>query len=380
MQNQKWQRVLAVATVVVLVASFTTLAVAQRVSSEERNSIFASAAKEATKVNGVSLFAAPPKGFDPLKASNRELLSYGLPQRPDASDVKNTAKWEKMIVAAKHRADPSKLEVKSFSSREMMPTKAAATSEVDGTVSYGSYNWSGIANFNALAKWNTKTSFDEVISYFNVPVAQPPFGACGNNITGPFYQVAWNGIDGAFNGDVVQGGTLSAADCSGDTLYEGWTEWYPSYSILAWFYVNPGDDFVTETLGAPGFSTQYVFIEDITLQTYASVSMAYQSGPGLVGKSAEYIVERPCCASNGYPLALANYIFEFMGYNYAYDAYGTLFYPGNVGSHNAIFTMVDDADDQNISIPLIYGTAGNAGRYSIMFENENCAYVGGCTP
>jgi hypothetical protein len=379
MQNQNWQRVLTVTTVVVLVVSFTTLAVAQRVSSDERNSIFASAAKDATNIKGVSFFAAPPKGFDPLKASNRELLSYGLPQRPDASDAKNTAKWERMIVAAKHRADPSKGEVKPFSSRQMMPSKAAATSDVDGTVSYASLNWSGIANFNALTKWNTKTSFDEVVSYFNVPVAEPPFGACSNGFQGPWYQVAWNGIDGAFNGDVVQGGTLSAANCSA-TLYEGWTEWYPSYAILAWFYVNPGDDFVTETLGAAGTATQTVFIEDITLQTYATVSMPYVTGPGLVGKSAEYIVERPCCDGSGYPLPLTNYIFEFMGYNYAYDVAGTLFYPGNVGLHNAIFTMVDDNDTQDISIPLIYGTAGNAGRYSIMFEDENCAYVGGCTP
>ncbi|MGA2355932.1 MAG: G1 family glutamic endopeptidase [Terriglobales bacterium] len=380
MQNQNWQKLLAVATVTVLIVSFTTLAVAQRVSSEDRNSIFASAAKDATNIKGVSFFAAPPKSFDPLKASNRELLGYGLPQRPDASDVKATAKWERMIVAAKHRADPSKGVVKPFSSREMMPSKAAATSDVDGTVSYGSYNWSGIANFNTLTKWNTKTSFDEVVSYFNVPVAQPPFGACNNNITGPFYQVAWNGIDGAFNGDVVQGGSLSAADCFGDTLYEGWTEWYPSYAILAWFYVNPGDDFVAVTYGAPGTDTQTVFIEDITLQTYASVAMGYVTGPGLVGKSAEYIVERPCCDGDGFPLPLTNYIFEFMGYNWAYDAAGTLFYPGNTGSHNAIFTMVDDGDTQDISLPLIYGTAGNAGRYSIMFEDENCAYVGGCTP
>jgi len=379
MQNQNWQKLLAVATVTVLIVSFTTLAVAQRVSSEERNAIFASAAKDASNIKGVSLFAAPPKGFDPLKASNRELLGYGLPQRPDASDVKNTAKWERMVVAAKHRADASKLESKPFSSREMMPAKAAATSDVDGVVYYNSSNWSGIANFNALTKWNTKTSFDEVVSYFNVPVAQPPFGACGNGITGPFYQVAWNGIDGFSNGDVVQGGTLSAADCSGDTLYEGWTEWYPSYSIIGIFYVNPGDDFVAETLGASGFSNQNVFIEDITTQTYATVNMAWASGPGLVGRSAEYIVERPCCDGSN-PLALANYIFEFMGYNYAYDAYGTLFYPGNVGTHNAIITMVDDGDTQPISTPFLYGTAGGAGRYSIMFEDEDCAYVGGCTP
>jgi hypothetical protein len=380
MQNQNWQRIFAVATVAVLIVSFTTLAAAQRVSSEERSAIFASAAKDSTNIKGVSLFAAPPKGFNPLTATDRELLSYGLPQRPDASDAQATAQWQRAMVAARHRADPTKLVAKPFSSRQMMPTPAAAKTNLDGTVSEGSYNWSGIANFNTLTKWNTKTSFDYVVSFFNVPVAQPPFDACSNGIDGPFYTVTWNGIDGAFNGDVVQGGSYIAADCEGDTEYLGWVEWYPSYDILGIFYVNPGDDFLAVTYGAPGTDTQEVFIEDLTLQVYATVSLPYVTGPGLVGRSAEYIVERPCCIQSGYPVAEANYLLEFMGYNYAYDEAGTLFYPGNSGAKTAIFTMYADDGSTPIGAPIFYGTAGSAGKYSITLENEDCAYIGGCTP
>lgn len=400
MQNQNWKKVFVVATVAVLVVSFTTLAVAQRISGEDRSAIFASASRVQTSVKGVTAFAGPPKGFNPLTATNRELLSYGLPQAPDQADVKAYDHWKKaMLALTTHAASgaghtssnpmtANDVKAMPFTSREMMPTKSAATSDVDGTVSYGSYNWSGIANFNALTKWNTKTSFDEVVSYFNVPVSNHPFGnlPCSE---GPWYEVTWNGIDGAFNGDVVQGGSLDYWDdggCGGPVEYLGWVEWYPSYSILTIYCgsnpcpVGPGDDFAVITYGAPGTATQSVFVEDISQQWYGTFSLPYVTGPGLVGKSAEYIVERPCCNSNGFPLPLANYIFEFMGYNYAYDVAGTLFYPGNPGVHNAIFSMVDDADDQTISIPLIYGTAGNAGRYSIMFEDENCAYVGGCTP
>ena len=97
-----------------------------------------------------------------------------------------------------------------------------------------SFNWSGIANTNKLKKWNTKTSFDEVVSVWNVPVSNHPFGnlPCSE---GPWFEVTWNGIDGFNNGDVVQGGSAVYWDdggCGGPVEYFGWVEWYPSYSVL----------------------------------------------------------------------------------------------------------------------------------------------------
>jgi len=375
-----------VALVVVAAMGFTSLAEAQRISGEERDAIFASAPKIATSVPGASLFQAPPKGFNPLTATNRELLSYGLPQAPDKdADPMGYQHWERAMLALKTYATDAK--AKPYSSVNARSTGAGATANVDGTSSISFYNWSGIANTNKDKSWNKKTSFDEVVSYWNEPVSNHPFGnlPCSE---GPWFEVTWNGIDGFSNGDVVQGGSAIYWDdggCGGPIEYFGWWEWYPSYSIIEAYcsgnpcFVSPGDDFVAVTYGAPGTSTQNVFIEDITQQWSGTLSMAYQSGPGLVGNSAEYIVERPCCSgSNEYPLA--NYIFEFMGYNYAYDVAGTLFYPGSTSAATYIITMVNDQDSENISFPLIYGSSGNAGRYSIMMEDENCAYSGGCTP
>ena len=103
MQNQNWRlfsRVIAVATLAVLVVSFTTLAVAQRIGGEERSAIFTAASRVPTSVNGVTAFAAPPKGFNPLTATSRELLSYGLPQAPDkAVDAKGYERWERAMLA-----------------------------------------------------------------------------------------------------------------------------------------------------------------------------------------------------------------------------------------------------------------------------------------
>ncbi len=374
MQNQNWRflsKVIAVAAVAVLVASLTSLAVAAE--SADLKAIRASAAMEDTNVKGVRIAVGPPAGFDALKATDRELAMYGLPPRPDqASAPREFMLWERAMGAAKHRA-AAKLDVKSFSSTNFKPSKLSATQ-----TSNGSYNWSGVASVNTLKKWNTKTSFDEVVSIFNVPVAQPPFGACGNGITGPFYEVSWNGIDGFSNGDVVQGGSLSAADCYGDTLYEAWVEWYPSYSIIGVFYVNPGDDIYVVTFAYPGTDEQLVFVEDITLLTYAEVELPYVTGPGVVGSSAEYIVERPCCDGDGFPLPLANTIYDFFNDDVAFDSVKA-FYPGTQAATNHNISMVNDTDTEYIE-GVYDGSTGEQGLESLWFYTEGCAESGGCTP
>jgi len=403
MQNQNWRfsKVVAVAAVAVLIVSFATLAVAQRISGDERTAIFASASRVQTSVKGVTAFAGPPKGFSPLTASNRDLLSYGLPQRPDKSvDAKAYEIWERAMLALTPSASAAgaghtssnpmtanDVKAKPYSSREMVPAGPAAAANLDGTVSYGSYNWSGIANFNTNKVWKNTTSFDEVFSVWNVPVSNHPFGnlPCTE---GPWFEVTWNGIDGFNSGDVVQGGSADYWDdggCGGPVEYYGWVEWYPSYSVLAIYCgsslcpVSPGDDFYVITYGAAGTAEQFVFVEDISQQWSGTFGMNYITGPGVVGNVAEYIVERPCCnGDNFYPLA--NYVYEFFDYSFAYDVAGTQFYPGNAGTHTAIFTMYADNGETPISRPFWYGTAGNQGKYSIWMADENCAYSGGCTP
>jgi|CZLA01.1.fsa_nt_gi hypothetical protein len=390
MQNQNWRlnQVVVLAAVTLLIVSFSTLAMGQRaVQSEERNAIFASAPKVATSVKGVSVFAAPPKGFDFRTATNIELLTYGLPQRPDkAANAKGYDHWERAMLALKTRVTDVK--AKPYTSREMMGGKqtAGVVPDASGVTFYNSGNWSGIANTNNNKVWKNTTSFDEVVSVWNVPVANHPFGnlPCSE---GPWFEVTWNGIDGFNNGDVVQGGSTSYWDgggCGGPIEYYGWVEWYPSYSILALSCgsglcpVGPGDDFEVITFGAPGTSNQNVFVEDVTQQWGGTVTLGWLSGPGLVGSSAEYIVERPCCNGSVY-YPLGNYVWEFFNDSYAYDVAGALFYPGSTSAKTAIITMLAD-DGSAISYPVFYGTAGNQGRYSFWLSDEGCANAGGCVP
>jgi len=247
MQTQNWRflsRLIAVTTVAVLIVSLTSLAVAQRISGEERSAIFAAAPRVQTSVKGVTIFAAPSKDFNPLTATNRELLSYGLPQAPDKSDAKAYEQWTKAMLAvqscnqsaqtsgrttssasAAQVCHASDVRAEAVSSREMMGA-GTPTANVDGTTLYNSSNWSGIANTNSLTKWNAKTSFDEVVSVWPVPTANHPFGniPCSE---GPWWSVTWNGIDGFNNGDVVQGGSSQFWDgggCAGSISYVGRVE------------------------------------------------------------------------------------------------------------------------------------------------------------
>jgi Peptidase A4 family len=404
MQNQNWQffnRMTAVAMGTLLAVSFTTSAMAQR---EDAHAILAAAPKMETSVKGVHAFPDTPKGFNPLTATNRELLTYGLPQAPDKTvDAKAYEHWQLGMAAlqacnqSSQKPGPSTsvstrvchatdVTAQPYSSRPMAPAKTA-TPNVDGTTAYNSFNWSGIVQTNKLTKWNAKTSFDEVASVWNVPVSNHPFGniPCSD---GPWFEVTWNGIDGFDNGDVVQGGSASYWDgggCKGSVTNYGWVEWYPSYSILTIdcsgvpCAVSPGDDFYVISYGYAGFDEQFVFVEDITQQWSGTFGLTYQSGPGVVGSSAEYIVERPCCnGDNYYPLG--NYVYEFFDYSFAYDGKGTLFFPGNTAAATAIVTMLADDDATEISRPFWYGTSGNQGKYSIWMADENCAESGGCTP
>ena len=391
MQNQNWRflsKVIAVAAVTVLVVSFSTFAMAQR--GDAVHAMFVSAPKEATNIPGVSIIADRPKGFTPLTATSEELGRYGLPQRPDQqADAKGYARWARAMQALRYRP-AAHLEAKPYSSTNLMLAKqqlsaAAATS---GPLTVPASNWSGVANTNTNTTWNSSTtSFTKIESVWNVPAAQPPIGACAGGIAGAkgvpgFFEVSWNGIDGVSPGTgVLQGGSLSYAYCGATAAtYEGWVEWYPSYSILAIQCageiacpVSAGDDFFVITYGVNS-STQTVFVEDTTQGWGGTYTLDLISGTGLVGNSEEWVVERPCCDTDGYPVALADYQFDFFFFTVGSDG----FYAGDQSSATEIFTMYDDAGTQAIS-SVGQGSAGTQGLESLAFESNGCATKDGCT-
>jgi hypothetical protein len=344
--------------------------------SDAVRALYQSSAVVSTNMEGVKTFPAPPADFDPLKASDEALAAYGFPPRPDqAASPQSLAHWTRAMMSAKHRINgelkphpevhngPALLANKGGSAQ--IPISATATQT-------GSYNWSGVANTNTLTKWNAKSSFGYVLSEFNVPVVQQSFGTCDG---GYDLEVSWNGIDGAKDGDVLQGGSLSGAFCSNNKpsqTYYAWVEWYPSYPVLETFAVNPGDDIYVETYDtAGGCNPGFVFVEDETLLSYGTYQLNWETGPCLLGDSAEFIVERPGGSNGLYPLA--NYIEEF-ALSWSYTLKGTEVAPGATTPSTYIYSMVDDKDDQVISVPEVEG------KYSLFLYDTGCAYTGGCTP
>jgi Peptidase A4 family len=220
-----------------------------------------------------------------------------------------------------------------------------------------------------------------VLSEFTVPSAQEPYGVCDDSQY--YYAAVWNGIDGYSNGDVLQAGTLSYAYCSGGVNYPSyisWIEWYPSYSIIEAYGVNPGDVIFVETYATS--STQgYLYVYDYYLQLFESYSITPTEKPYLVGNSADYIVERVCCDSAGYPTALANYLVSPAWEQYNYTGTGVLNYSGNTTSKTVWLTMLDDPGTEYISFPYAVGVKSAystpAEAISVM-SVENCAYSGGC--
>jgi len=359
------------ATIYVLIAAAQislsgTLALAQ---NEAARAIYESSAIISTNVAGVQTFPAPAADFSPIGASDETLAMYGFPPRPDKqNDAQGYALWERAMMRAKKRWS-GQLKVHSeAASRPAALTKAQAVSA--GPSVRTSSNWSGVANTNKLTKWNTNSSFASVFSQFTVPVVESPFGACD----AVDWEVTWNGIDGALNSDVLQGGSSSQAFCKNGTTsrtYFAWVEWYPSYSILEAFSVNPGDDMYVETFSTSGgCNPGTVFVEDETTLQFGTFQLNWKTGPCLVGNSAEIIVERPFGDNNQfYPLA--NYIWNF-ALSWDFTGKGVKNDPGATTPQTALFQMVDDNDTQVISSATVEG------KESVYFLDEGCAYTGGC--
>jgi hypothetical protein len=343
--------------------------------------MYAASATIPTNIKGIHTFPAAPSGFDPLQAEDMDLARYGYPVRPDPqADPDSYARWAKAVKAMKIAPDPNKLREMPYGSQPMIHGPASMdTAGISGTPSTStSSNWSGIANTNKNTKYIKNTSFYFINSDFNTPVAQQARGACDG---GYDIEVSWNGIDGFTNGTVVQGGSLSQAYCSGGTTtpyYCDWIEWFPSYNIICVITPpTPGDDVFVQTQNYGGTAQQIVCVIDETLNTGGCYGLTWVSGPGLIGKSAEYIVERPGCGGSClYPLA--NYIWDFWSNSLAYDYINyadhqvTPFYPGATTPTTYIITMYNNA----FTIPISVASA--QGKYGIFFNDENCALSGGC--
>jgi len=353
-------------TVLALTTGLTTFALGQ---SDAARLLYDSAATVKTNLDGIRTFPLPPAEFQPWKASDLELATYGFPPHPDKeAHPHGYLLWEKAMMRTKHRWTGEMKQDSSVLIRPLQLSKAQPAqvkSEVGPTTKYSS-NWSGVANTNTLTKWNAKAAFSSVTSEFIVPVASPSLGTCNGVQT----TVVVSAIDGVLNSETLYAGITSSVDCGSNGVQQqyGLTYgWYPYSGATVIPWTNAGDDIFVQVYSASGgCNPGNVFVEDETTLTYISYQISPPGPPCLVGNSAEFFVE-DCCGD-----PIANYVWE-PALAWDFDAKGTEFGPGETSASTYIIEMVD-SDNSPISIPVVEG------KYSLWLHDTGCAYSGGCTP
>jgi hypothetical protein len=378
---------LAITGMLAVTFSFANPAAAQ---SDAIRSLYVSSATVPTNVEGIHTFPAPPGDFNAFVASDEQLAAYGYPPRPDkTANPDHYRLWEQVVSAAKHRwngdlnplpvARGRATETEAVPRREtdVKPIPAAATTPQ-------TFNWSGVALTNTLKKWSSSGSFVDMYSLISVPVSQPPIGAGCDN----YSELSWMGLDGFTKPAGIQpgagkaalvGGLVSWTTCSSaDAAYYLMIGWDPFYLDTV-FAAKPGDIAYAEVTAPPnGTGPSYMFVEDLTTLTYSAFSVPVLSGITFVGNSAEWIVERLCCRSSGYPYPLANTNAIFFDGGAAIKGNGAYAYPGSTAVSTQVITMVDDTGSQIIE-EVNQGSSGYEGQHSIFFQTTNCAWAGGCT-
>jgi hypothetical protein len=297
----------------------------------------------------IRTFTLPPHGFQPCEGSERELLAYGLPLRPDPQTHPVLAKrWDRL---ARRRHEFIKPEFKPLPMRRhvdhaLVERRALIDSElkryadkqyeggrsdqifdlahirqilVKDRISLDdirshigdiiallpetSSNWSG-----AYVKRPADEPLKTVTGDWTIPGVNPPTDAFGRYVDGTYLAGVWVGIDGTSgSGDVLQAGTGSQCVVQGgkfvSTQFFAWTEWFglPSVSV-ANFPVSVGDQ-IALTVCAP-FNTVHgvALFNNLTTGATTTIGIDAPSGTTLQGNVAEWIVEDPTQASGGqYP-------------------------------------------------------------------------------
>ena len=277
--------VLAIAAAV-LALNLATLAAAQ---SDALANLYMSAANVPTNIATIHTYAEPPKGFNPVAASDIELATYGFPARPDKQvDPEHYALWERAMAAAKIRWH-GELKPMPTSGHGTMPAGSLSQEVVPqlltGPKQMSNVNASGVVLTNTLKSWSNTASFNDIWTEITVPVAQLPFasGSCYNSGSTDLTELSFAGIDGYvfFNPGTgypqflpeLQGGVFTDISCgSGLTSYYAYVGWESADNVV--FGLNPGDLFYTEVHAFGGCNTGSVYVEDLTTLTYNSYSVS----------------------------------------------------------------------------------------------------------
>jgi hypothetical protein len=297
-------------------------------------------------VKTLTEFRCPPPGFDPLTASNTDLIKCGYPPRPDKTkNPKLRALWEREV------SKPWEFVKPDFSVpllRAQVPRKKITFPALI------SGNWSGAC----LPSPPTGTKFQTVTANWNVPEISPPASAYlgnGQYQDGTYGLAIWCGIDG-FNPNniVLQSGIEVSVTVTGGTpgpiTVWPWFEWVPAGPVSLMgpsVPVNVRDSVSVTICGVSGENSALVSFQNLTTgKTTGFQSYTAPAGTTILGDNAEWIVE-------DFGLPFPNYTVIGFKDVYATSGQGNLldYETDNLSLSSATYITLK-VDGQDLSTPV----------------------------
>jgi hypothetical protein len=298
----------------------------------------------ATNLAGVTTIATPPKGFNPLTASDQDLEYYGFPPRPnEIAAPKALATWQKAMAASKTRVTPVLEVSRNSSSPAKMNTGSVPTGGGAGPAT--SPSWAGYVNTNGVTTYGN-SSFYYVIANYDVPNVRQ--AVCDGTWD---YAITSVAIDGWGSSDLLEAGTEEGAYCSGttkSTYYSAGYGWYPSgWTNITSLPVAPGDELFAE-VWTTSPSSGHAYFVNLSAKQSVIVNFSAAAGTHLIGNSAEWGM-----SLYGGLARQTNYISEYLSNAYAYNFGYSAVDPGSASSFRV--TMVNGLGS-TIASPTLLGT------------------------
>jgi hypothetical protein len=287
---------------------------------------------------------SPPTGFDPLKATNAELVRNGFPRRP--GDPELLARWNRVFRELDGKLNYVTPTFERVPHVREPRLKRAPRTETTGDTETNDH-WSGVQVLQGSGQ-----SFYSLTADLWVPRISAP------DTTQAYWLMSWIGIDGEASDNVLcQIGIAQNINVAGpgtQQCYAFW-EWYsaPAYQVGG-FVVNPGD-LVSLTLCSQGEGSTHAtgYYANLTTGAATSYTLHMDNENPLIGHCAEWVVERP--QINDVPALLPDY-----GQTYFYDCIAAVGYPNWTSVYAATGTVINmvDGDGNTISEAAVVSPPG----------------------
>jgi hypothetical protein len=257
----------------------------------------------------IHIYETPPEDFDPLTAEPDVLAKYGIPQKPNAEDLPELARfWAEMfsppLVFTERKffflADPVLV------SPQLLVT--------GGGQRESSLNWSG-----AYITPRNGRQFTQVHGRWEVPAVAVPSGTSGNP---EFRSSIWIGLDGQrryLDSSLPQIGTAQFLNAPSDPPFSVWWQWWlrdnpgTFFPVTIGLRIVPGQRMMASLLVLDETHVHFLIENRTTGEIFPPFTMAAPTDTAsqiqvkVSGASAEWIVERPTNAATGDLYELPDY-------------------------------------------------------------------------